>query len=108
MFEVVYLQRELENNDIYGMRETIEHAFFISDAEFHQWLADCSTCGIEITIKAINENTTINRLKRLRSIKIISHYEMVEYMGLLIWGVQFVRQNKTPDIEHQLKDIGIL
>ena len=108
MFEVVYLSRELENNDIYGMRESIGHGFFVDDLEFHQWLVDMSICGIEIVIKTINENITIDRLKILHKKGIISYSEMVEYISLIAFSRGLVGNSKVVELEKRLIDMGIL
>lgn len=108
MFEIIYLSRKMENYDIYGMKETIEHAFFIDDSEFHQWLIDISTCGIEIVIKSINENITIDRLKTLYKKGIISYSEMIEYISLIIFSINVVSNNKVKALEAMLISMDIL
>lgn len=108
MFEVVYLERELADYDIYGMEETIEHGFFMDDMEFHQWLADMSTCGIEIVIKCINENITIDRLKILNKKGIISYSKMIEYISSIIFSRNIVSNNNVKTLEIILINMGIL
>ena len=108
MFEVVYLSREFVHNDIYGMEEIIEHDFFVDDLEFHQWLSDMCMCGIEIVIKSINENITIDRLKTLHKKGIISHSELVEYISLIVFNRNVVSNNKEKVLETILIAMGIL